>query len=412
MKREAGSENGRLHILLRQARSLLRYDPNLAANDPGLPAVLLSNLPSRVWHTLVAWLAHHDRVSESDRREMIRYALLDYYFSGNASQRLERIPFELAWRSSNGFPGFAIYAALWHASQLESSIIPVEEFASNLSRSEDIPPPGYLFKKEQQLGLWTQRFWLHRWFPNFDPTRYGSSKDLPYDLDHILPSAYSKLRGRTRSRGPSAEFWQWRWRVIYGPGNVRYWPASLNRSDQHKNLAQKHLLGHSDQQTPLDSLLRAYELETVGQVRAASGIGDEELDNWKHSANDSSPYDWHDPERIKALRLATDARRLALYRQFYEGLGFAKWHEKFAPWLADTIRKEVMRIWIDQVRTSGLGEAIFTAQSVAEELGLHDQIEAICVALDAPEFYNEAGLILRQRSGPDIGGEAQWIVKW
>lgn len=412
LEKEPGGENGRLHTLLRQVRTLLAYDPQLGDDDPGLPAILLARLPPRVWHTLVAWLAQHHQVADIDRQEMIRYALLDYYFSGNSTQRLERIPFDLAWQSEGGFPGFAIYAALWRAGQLESNIPTVEVFASRLHGADGSPPPGAIFKKESQLGLWTQRTWLQKWFPNFDPTRYGSSKELPYDLDHILPTDYSNLRRHPKHVPPALEFWQWRWRIILGPGNVRFWPASLNRSDQHKNLAKKYLLGPSDLSIPDNSLLRAYDLETVSQVRAASLLDDDQLNNWERGANDPTPYNWHDPERIRALRRATDSRRLALYRQFYDGQGYGTWQEQFAPWLAATIRREVVESWIQPARQTRPGEVTFTARSVAEQLKLPEQIEAICQALDAPQFYLENGLYLKQRSDPIVGDEAQWVVEW
>ncbi len=413
LEKEPGEKYGRLHTLLRQARAILSYDPVRGDDDPGLPAVLLALLPPRVWHTLVAWLAQHDgeSVSGSNREEMIRYALLDYYFSGNATQRLDRIPFEKAFQEAGDFPGFEIYARLWRANQLETDVPTVAEISSRLRNANGAPPPAPFFKKEYQIGLWVQRVSLQQWFPNFDPTRYGSSKEYPYDLDHILPSAYKNMRGRTRWGAPAQEFWQWRWRVINGSGNVRYWPASLNRSDQHKNLGQKMLLGPSEQPTPLDSLLHAYSLDTVGQVRAASLIEDDQLDNWERGANHPHPYDWRDPERIKALRRATDARRLNLYKRFYEGVGFRKWQDQFSPWLAATIREEVTRIWIEESRDAGPGEVAIHARFVAEEIRLPDRISAICAALDASEFYVN-GLSLKKRTGPEVGEDAVWIVEW
>ena len=405
---------GRLHDCLRRARAVLLYDPRRGTEDPGLPAILLARLPWRVWHTLVAWLVQNDgEVSETNRQEMIRYAMLDTYFSGNTTQRLARIPFEVAWQSGKSFPGFAIYADLWRAGQLESKILTTVEFASRIHEADGGTPPGPLFKREPQLGLWTQRAYLQDWFPNFDPTRYGSSEDLPYDLDHILPSAFRNLKGRVRQgRRPSPEFWQWRYRVLNGPGNMRFWPASLNRSDKHNNLKEKYLLGPIEQETPTDSLLRAYELDTVGKVRAASQLGEDQVANWERGANDPRPYDWRNPERIKALRLATDARRLAIYRHFYDGLGFANWQVQFNPWLAETIRKEVVKGWVIESRAAGSSGSMFTARSVAEELGLHGHIEEICAALDAPEFHTVAGVVVRERTGSVSGDDAQWVLEW
>lgn len=409
LEKEPGAPHGRLHSLLLRARTLLSYD---SQDDPGLPMILLAQLPARVWHTLAAWLSRHATADDSDRQEMIRYALLDYYFSGNASQRLERIPFETAMQEDGGFPGFEIYAELWWADQLETDVPEISDVSARLADADNDDPPGHFFKKEDQLGLWTQRASLQHWFPHFDPTRFGSSKEYPYDRDHILPSAFNNLRGRTRRWQPADAFWRWRWSIITGPGNVRYWPASLNRSDQHHNLDMKHLLGPADQPTPTDSLLRAYDLETVGQVRAASQLGDDQLDNWERGANSPRPYDWSDPERIKALRSATGARRLNLYQQFYDGVGFSKWHDRFAPWLEERIREEVTKNWIGEARAAGPGEARIHARSVAEELGLHDHIRVICRALDAPEFATKYDLVLKERSGPGVGEEAVWIVRW
>jgi hypothetical protein len=160
-------------------------------------------------------------------------------------------------------------------------------------------------------------------------------------------------------------------------------------------------------------------LNTIGQVRAASHLGEDllDLENWARGANDHelsrtrNPYNWDDAQRIRALRIATDTRRLAVYRSFYDGLAFTEWREQFGPWLAETIRKEVSK-WIKKVASGEPRLATFTARTVAEELSLHEHIEAICIALDSPEFCNEAGLILQQRNGPQVSDEAQWIVAW
>ena len=273
-------------------------------------------------------------------------------------------------------------------------------------------PPARLFNRETQLGLWTQRAHFQQWFPTFDPTHYGSEQDLPYDVDHILPKAYNNLRGRVRWKygGPAPEFRRWRWRVLNGPGNLRYWPASLNRSDGKKNLADKYLLGPEERETPEGSLLRAYKLNNIADVRAASEIDLVNVPDWEVGANARKPYDWRDAARIKALRQATDNRRLTMYRRFYEGVGYAAWHQRFEPWLAEVIKNRVLDLWIQQAREDGNSEVHIYVRDVQEELGMLGILPLIHQVFDKSEFLFAAGVTGIRRGDFSVEEEFHWVI--
>jgi len=321
---------GHLHHCLRQARQALEYHPEAGPDDIGLPVTLLARLHWRVWHTLAAWLFKHDTVDQVRRTEMIRYALMDHFFTNSSSTFLIREPFGQAFKAESAFPAFAIYKEFTGKQLLEPDILTPEAYQQQLCGDENGKPRWSILQRERELVMWTQRAHLHCWFDRFDPTLYKKDQDLPYDIDHIIPQAYLDMRGR-RYKLPSI-FWEWRGAVLGNAGNLRYWPKALNRADQHKNLDGKYLLGAQCQPTPQtpqeDSYLREIGLNTVGDVRQASFVADGQLDDWETaSGTGGDAYDWHDPERMRAFRRATEQRRVDMYSQFYDQVRWKEWGE-------------------------------------------------------------------------------------
>jgi hypothetical protein len=317
---------GHLHHCLRLARQALQYNPDNGLDDPGLPVTLLARLRWRVWHTIAAWIYRHNTVDPHSRMEMLRYALLDYFFTSSTSTTLIREPFKLALDAPGHFPGLEIYQAFKAPERnlLALHVLTPAEFQTRLTEP-DVPVYDIL-QRERELVLWIQRAYFQCWFPQFDPTLYKKEADLPYDLDHIIPWAHMNMQGR-RYKWPE-EFWSFRNQVLNGAGNFRYWPKALNRADGQKNLAEKYLLGDANRETPADSYLRDLGLNTVGEVRQATFMLDDQVPAWEKAANiNGDVYNWTDLERLHAFRQATDRRRTAMYATFFTQLGWSNWLE-------------------------------------------------------------------------------------
>jgi hypothetical protein len=399
---------GRLHHCLCRARQLLQYQPDSRMDDPGLPVVLLARLRWRVWHALAAWLYLRLEVDEIDRLEMIRYALLDHFYGKSTGNALVRLPFRAAFTESGNFPGYAIYQALFFERQLESEILSPSLFQSRLGADEQ-PPASSLLNHEYDIGLYIQRRYFHQWYENFDPTLYHKQRDLPYDADHILPKAYKNMQG---IRGTQAAiFWQWRDAVMNSPGNFRYWPSNLNRSDQMKNLRAKWLLGPASQAIPEGSYLRNFGLTTVGHVRTASYIGEEHINHWERAAHEQRPQNWRDPERMQAFRQAVDKRRLAMYSELYAGIAWECWVHKLQESVEQRIVDFICASLIKTGRELGHTQLIIRAGNLHEAMALQNQLPAICRVLDSGAFLHQQNLLLKQRRGSEQGADAEWELE-
>ena len=322
-------KGGQLLQSLRLARQTLLYQPQsqLGKVDPGLPVTLLPRLHWRVWHTLVAWIIQHNSQPDTESRlEMIRYALLDYFFTKSTSTFLKRKPFELAHLAKGIFPGKAIYEALQQNRFLIQEDLSPEAYETELRNSE--PPRWNILRNENILVLWGQRYYIHQWFPDFDPSLYQKESDLPYDADHIIPRAHLDERSQPRGKNyqVSQEFRDNKSRILNSPGNIRFWPKHLNRADGQKNLDKKFLIGATDEGTPQGSYLQRFKMDNVVEVQNASLFSEDQLDYWKQASNlDGNPHDWRDKERMLAFCDATYLRRIEIYQNFFEQVGMNAW---------------------------------------------------------------------------------------
>jgi hypothetical protein len=317
---------GPLQKALQKARKAILYDHNspLGYFDPGLPVTMMSRLRWRVWHTLAAWLLKHESVDNFSRMEMIRYVLMDYFYTKSNSSYLMSEPFKFAYNAKGSFPGKVIYLALNERILIEPNIINPVEFQVELTKGDN--PRWNILQQERVLVMWCQRSYFQEWFPDFDPTLYQKEHDLPFDVDHIIPQAFMDMRGR-RYNWPE-QFWSSRRQILHGSGNLRYWPKSLNRADGHCNLDEKYILGHGRSRTPDDSYLREYKLNTIGDVRRASVIPSKDTKYWKTSAYiGKDVFNWSDISRLEAFRKATDNRRSAMYKELFDLAGFDDWIE-------------------------------------------------------------------------------------
>jgi hypothetical protein len=411
---------GHLHQCLRQARQAIQYNPYSSAgeNDPGLPVTLLARLPWRVWHTIAAWIYRHGAVDSESRAEMIRYALLEHFFVQNQLDSLAREAFRLAFTATGVFPGYLIYRTF-----KEHNLLAVNEILTPIAYGKKLDsstePLGDILQREREIVMWIQRPYFHKWFSFYDPTLYKSAADLPFDADHILPRAHLDMRGRKQTW--SQTFWESRSQILNSPGNIRYWPKDLNRSDGRKHLMDKYLLGQAARQVPEDSyLFTRFGLKCVGDVRTASFMPESEaaLQWWKTASPVSGSYDWsgkQGQERLEAFRKATEYRRKTMYSVFYEQGGWETWVNldeliiKIWTYIIEEHIKPAKALALKPTNNNPISRVLtLVASEVQGALNLHNKIPIICFTLDSEEFLKEADLRLSLRSGPKIGPDAQW----
>lgn len=316
---ENDTSSGIIHQGLHRVRQALLYDPSNGTDDPGLPLILAVQLKWWVWHTLAAWAIHHSTISFQSRLEMLRYACLDYFFTKTTASDHKRVPFMQAFETSENFPGQQIYREFINRQYIAPSLIRPDQYRANICASPE--PCWGMIQNEVGLLMWAQRGWLQGWFPNYDPTVFAG-QDLPYDVDHIIPTAHLDMRGRSYN-WPEA-FWNYRGVIMHSVGNKRIWPKSLNRADGKNTLQAKYILGSGDGLADGNPNLARYGLKYVKDVRRASVI-EKDVNDWEQASNLKDVYDWSDPERLTAFRRAVDERRSAIYQNFFERLGFEEW---------------------------------------------------------------------------------------
>lgn len=88
---------------------------------------------------------------------------------------------------------------------------------------------------DRRLVLFAQRRHMKDWFGWFDPTRVGQVTDhnAPWDFDHILPKSWTGESRTSPSIPNLVRIW------ISSNGNVRAWPAELNRSKGNACMIEK-----------------------------------------------------------------------------------------------------------------------------------------------------------------------------
>ena len=79
--------------------------------------------------------------------------------------------------------------------------------------------------------------------------------------------------------------------------------------------------------------------------------------------------------------------------------------------LADRIRQHVITHDIVPARDAGQGAVSIRAGAVHGEMGLQDRMPAVCAALDAQDFLDQAGVEMEERSGPPQGAAARFVFR-
>jgi hypothetical protein len=256
--------------LFRRLRQTLQYrelsDNTIGTNqvgydrrcehDIGLPLPLLARLGEKkphILHNLLRWLHHYsdsDTLEQGLRRRIIRYALVDYFFL-QVNTEFRTKSFAVCGQATSDFPdGELIELAAGQPSAGNGEIgghdLRIEAFRgteTNLLASPEALE-GYIAERPDpvdlnDLLLWAQRSYLHRRFPDYDPTLFFNVSALPWDKDHIWPQA--KMDGRTVRIDTAA--WEMRhhyqWLYLHSFGNFRLLDRRDNRSDHDKLPAEK-----------------------------------------------------------------------------------------------------------------------------------------------------------------------------
>lgn len=77
--------------------------------------------------------------------------------------------------------------------------------------------------------------------------------------------------------------------------------------------------------------------------------------------------------------------------------------------LADQIRQYVVDEIVAPARQAGHTEVTIRAGDVHQAMGLNDRMPAVCSAISAEKFYDQVGVVLKERSGPHQGANAVWL---
>ncbi len=323
-----GTRRGRLAEVLADARRLLQFRPD-ARDDVGMPVPLLVALHWRAWHAIAAWVhaMPPDRRAEieAQRAEVLRYAFLDHLFLDTTSEQAITRPFVLARAGDLQFPGAAIHAELQAKDLLSIEMIPSP--TEYEARVQEDRARWEILRNEMALVTWGQRWRLATWFKDWDPFVGLAADDLPYDVDHITPSASLNRQGKG-TQGLPENFMRDRDALRESIGNKRLWPREANRSDQDEAAKDKLFLMAVEDDV-LDSTdwdPARWALRTAGDVRRASLIRDDDVRAWQAASSATGDdKDWTTPARFEAFRRAVDLRRVRLYRELHEAIGFGEW---------------------------------------------------------------------------------------
>lgn len=79
--------------------------------------------------------------------------------------------------------------------------------------------------------------------------------------------------------------------------------------------------------------------------------------------------------------------------------------------LADRIRKHVIEEIIIPARKAGNRHVVVDSGDVHEAMGLQNRMPAVCGALDAAKFEEEANVVVIERSGPRQSSTVEWVLR-
>jgi len=327
---EKPNEHSTFHRCMRLVYDALHYR---GEGDYGLPRQLMSRLRKRVWQLCVIWTYLNldlvkEGIPENRRQELIQFALMDSldYFSFRFP-RNRRIfndskfyrEFEKIIRSSDNIPIRRIMEKAW-------------EIVENYDEVEIMSPATYLDWISSPINgssinwnshlrgnvflLYSQRDFLSKW------------EDLDdIDKDHIIPQNWMNFTG------PTSRDYYWkveivdhfgRGPVLHSPGNIRFWPSSLNRQYHDKPPSSKFI--HKQRTSLLDSYHQDRALMTVDDLLKASAIDTALLDLLERLELMKGKEDkriWTTDQYL-LFKQFTEMRCGIMYKDIYESASFNK----------------------------------------------------------------------------------------
>ncbi len=307
-----------------------------------LPGIALAQLPAELWQVFAFWWVQNRPAGTNSRKEMVRFALfwrlavtnperaVQVCFRAIAADKMEHFDARLLYR---------VMVAEKHAYALASPPS-IDKFFRGSEKSgqhgflklEQRFPAGTAYREiadswwfGAKMLPWLQRRYMDSLFANQSPLS-DHEDDLPYDVDHLCAKGHWQADGRSfklKERGFCSKA-EWEaamgqpWVVGEALGNKRLVRFEQNRSDGDKPLGDK-----------LPFLREGpYEVEKFGmsadfRLDGCSALKWLELDSLM---KDNQPHYWTN-DRLQAFQTVVECRTSELYREFYDGLGYAEWLE-------------------------------------------------------------------------------------
>ena len=170
-------------------------------------------------------------------------------------------------------------------------------------------------RHEHPFLLWLQRDFVYLEFES-QPALAGMEEETPYDFDHILPQSHwggwtGFKRGNLlidfEKNSSDHSF------LGNAIGNLRVWPARLNREDGDASPVEKLGLSGKRNGDPDSSRMLQSRIEGDAQIMA-----------WIRASGEGQfvTYTW-DRERAIAFQEGIELRTFTLYESFYRDLKFA-----------------------------------------------------------------------------------------
>lgn len=320
------------HSCLRQVDDWLLQN-SMLPNDPGMPAVLRSNLAQGAPTVFLLLLhlaqrARKEGLSEDElillRRPVLALATSLHWFGINQEAAVREL---LTGLHSRPLSGDSFLKVLERFSapgspQVMHRILPSAELEKAIPEANPVDPelrqwklwheitgrkePGSAARQDRETFTWpfierllrsrplllfAQRHYMERAFGGYDPSCVDVWKghDRPWDYDHILPS--NVLQSNPRTYREACRQW------INTIGNLRAWPLEDNRGRQDEL---------ADQSIPESCLKDSLILSLEERSRFSL--------SWE---------DVNDPVKAAAFMNAARARLLRIYQDWHDSLSVA-----------------------------------------------------------------------------------------
>ena len=334
---------GKLVVCFDVLFELLAYERE---NALGLPRVMRTTLSPQLVQVLLFWVflvretAGGDKILKNFREDAIRFVMFWRLCIWNEDKASTHC-FELL-RSRVPLVG-SVLPDLYRDLLTKDYVVPLatpeemeaygrHDSSPNWLREEDRFPkkdqaPVDLYRtwwrSHGNFLMWLQRDYLEMRFQDFDPAA-GREDDVPYDLDHMCPTAdwarnWTTFEAILRQANCLSEdqlrsMRQARSVLGNAIGNFRLIDASQNKGDQDDDILKKMPFVGCDVEPSECDLKSMTEMAFNPDQRAV----------WRLASGKDKQWD---KERLCAFQEAVEERTHWLYRRFYEDLGFERWTE-------------------------------------------------------------------------------------